>query len=45
MSSQCNIITVLLLLDADMLSKKAQQGGYQEAADRLMDIEGLPKKS
>lgn len=45
MSSQFDTITVLILLIADMLSKKAQQGGYQEAANRLMDIEGLPKKS
>lgn len=30
---------------SDMLSKKAQQGKYQEAAERLMDMEGLPKKS
>lgn len=31
--------------DADMQSKKAAQGGYQQAAERLMDMEGLPKKS
>jgi hypothetical protein len=29
---------------AEMLEKKTQQGGYKEAADRLMDMEGLPRK-
>jgi hypothetical protein len=29
---------------AEMLQKKTQQGGYKEAADRLMDMEGLPRK-
>jgi hypothetical protein len=26
-----------------MLSKKVREGGYQQAAERLYDMEGLPK--
>jgi hypothetical protein len=28
-----------------MLQRKAQQGRYQEAAARVMDIEGLPSEA
>lgn len=30
--------------DEEMLRRKTEQGGYKEAANRLMDIEGLPRK-
>jgi hypothetical protein len=32
------------LFAAEMLERKAKQGKYQQAADRLMDMEGLPHK-
>lgn len=41
----CVLLPWLFCFAADMLSKKAAQGGYQQAAERLMDMEGLPKKS
>jgi hypothetical protein len=44
------LLLLLLLLPpvvaaaAEMLERKAKQGKYQQAADRLMDMEGLPHK-